>query len=60
MTSIYSSISIEAGLVMHFSGYKIVTFHLKGMYMFETKIFAFSLIKILLNFVEEFILHWLL
>ena len=31
MASIYSRISIETGLVTHFSGYKIITFHLKGM-----------------------------
>ena len=31
MTSIYSIISIEARLVMHFSGYKTITLHEKAM-----------------------------
>ena len=31
MTSIHSIISIETGLVTHFSGYKIIALHYKGM-----------------------------
>ena len=56
MTSIYSIISIEARLVTHFSGYKTSTPHGKAMLY----VFTFSFIEILQNFVEVFILHWLL
>ena len=54
MTSIYSIISIETRLVTHFSGYKTITLHEKAM------LYVFSLIEILQNFIEVFILHWLL
>ena len=62
MTSIYPSVFIETGIVTHFSGYKMMTIHSTKTecYMFQTTIFYFSSIEILLNFVEAFILHWLL
>ena len=60
MTSIYSIISTELRLLTHFSGYKVITLHFtkKQCYMFYTDSFAFSLIDILQNFVEVFILHF--
>ena len=60
MTSIYSMISIETRLVMHFSGYKTITLHEKAMLYVLNHDFCFSLIEILQNFVEVFIFHWLL
>ena len=60
MASIYSIISIETRLVTHFSGYKTIKLHEKAMLYVLNQDFAFSLIEILQNFVEVFILHWLL
>ena len=59
MASIYSIISIETRLVTHFSGYKTITLHEKAMLYVLNHDFAFSLIEILQNVVEVFILHWL-
>ena len=60
MISIYSIISIETKLVTHFSGYNTIALHEKPMLHVLNHDFAFSLIEILQNFVEVFILHWLL
>ena len=60
MTSIYSIIFIETRLVMHFSGYKTITPHVKAMIYVLNHDFRFSLIEILQHFVEVFILLWLL
>ena len=60
MTSIYSIISIETRLVTHFSGYKTITIHEKAMLYVLNHDLRFSLIEILQNFVEVFILYWFL
>ena len=60
MTTIYSIISIETRLATYFSGYKTITLHEKAMLNVLNDDFAFSLVEILRNFVEVFILHWLL
>ena len=60
MTSIYSIISIKTRLVTHFSGYKTITLHKKAMLYVLEHNFRFLLIETLQNFVEVFILHWLL
>ena len=55
MTSIYSIISIETRLVTHFSWYEIITLHYKGILIcFKPRFFTFSLIEILLNFVDTY------
>ena len=57
MTSIYF-IPIETRLVTHFSGCKTITLHKKA--IFYVLNHAFSVIELLQNFVEVFILHCLL
>ena len=56
MTSVYSIISIETRLVTYFSGYKTITIHEKAMLYVLNHDLRFSLIEILQNFVEVFIL----
>ena len=51
MASIYLNISIETECVTHFDGFSRIAL---------TRSFAFSRHKILPNFVEAFILDWLL
>ena len=60
MTSTYCITSIEAKLITHFSGFKTITLHEKVMLYVLNHDFSFSLLEILQNFVEVFILHWLL
>ena len=60
MTSIDSSISIETELLTNFSVCKIITLFLKIISYVLTMIFAFLRIEALPNFVEAYILNWLL
>ena len=59
MTSIYSIISNETRLVTQFNGCKTITLHEKAMLYVLNHDFRFFA-EILQNFVEVFILHWLL
>ena len=62
MTSIYSIISIETGLVTHFSGYKTITLHEKAMLYVLNHDFRFFTYRNITKFCKSipfaFILQW--